>query len=401
MKIDKAKNTIMDTLDKKDITGWKLENKQLCQHEYRPRNYKNYLIKEIPQIKMEEINEDILLSNNLLFNCNAGSGKTYYTLNSIIPILEKNDLSYIVLSTKHCIEKMYTEKNKNSKVIHTFLYNEKQKKKLGNYDYIIIDECGLLEDSHYKLLLEYMTQQQKLIFLGDYSQLSPIGHNAGEDSYINKQQIRKLFDYQIRCIDNYRNKYTPDDYEKMKNGKYEITDFEKKFIFNPKVHSIKKVMESVNVCITRDYMNQLNSFIVDKLGFVDEIDGFKVKRNEHLVAEFRGDQTRRLKLQNKYGVYNAFSYKLIDFSDKEFVLKSETDELLNIPINLFKDNFNYPYCKTLFRAQGESIPINKYLIHEINKMILTEDNKHMWDGNAKDIYNRRLYTALSRVKINK
>ena len=200
MKIDKAKNTIMDTLDKKDITGWKLENKQLCQHEYRPRNYKNYLIKEIPQIKMEEINEDILLSNNLLFNCNAGSGKTYYTLNSIIPILEKNDLSYIVLSTKHCIEKMYTEKNKNSKVIHTFLYNEKQKKKLGNYDYIIIDECGLLEDSHYKLLLEYMTQQQKLIFLGDYSQLSPIGHNAGEDSYINKQQIRKLFDYQTQIL---------------------------------------------------------------------------------------------------------------------------------------------------------------------------------------------------------
>lgn len=398
------RDILLSSLNNKDFDGWKRENKQLDQNKY---NRKDYPEKQQTQLKLTEIKQNHLLNFNILFNCNAGSGKTYYTKNIIIPLLEKNNKSYIVLSTKHCIRKMYAKDNQESKVIQSFQYNETQRNKIKEYEYIIIDECGLLEIPHYRLLLENIKQNQKIICLGDFTQLSPIGSKPSDGSYLDKPFIKDIFDIKINCVDNYRNHYTVEDYDNMRNGKYQLSKRDYQIIYTPDT-PFEKVIKSTNVCITREYMNELNNKIVQYLGFTDKINDMLVKKDELLIAEFRGSETSKQLLQKKYDIYNAFYYKLIDFDNEYITLETETHELKTIPHKLFISNFNYPYCRTLYRAQGESIPEEKYLIHELHKMKFANNQQierlcEYWkctQDELNEMYNRRLYTALSRVQTN-
>ena len=73
----------------------------------------------------------------------------------------------------------------------------------------------------------------------------------------------------------------------------------------------------------------------------------------------------------------------MDYNYETIELKDEINNIHTIHKDLFRDNFDYGYCITTFKSQGDSIPYKDYGIFD-------------WDIIKKD--GRQLYTVLSRIQ---
>lgn len=359
-------------LDKNDFKKWKKEEiKSLPRYnKLNNNNVKFNDYENIMKIKLHDIdNFNNYLDSNLLFDCMAGCGKTYTVINYILPKIK--DKKVLVIATKHSALLEYYQNNIKAKVIHYFIYNGSRKYDFRKYDYIIVDECGLLEHNHYDYMYKNMGANTKFIFLGDNKQLLPFGTKRKDAPPLWNSNIIKLFKYRIIMTDNYRNNYTKKQYYDMINLKYKITNFEKK-LFNR--------YGNFNISMTLKKRDEVNKYYIKN--WVDEFAGLKVKKGGHLICEFSNkDSYAKF---SKLELYNGTSLIIEDYNNEKITLKCKnTNKIFIIDKDLFRYNFNYGYCITSFRAQGLSIPYKDLGLWEMEKI-------------KKD--GRQLYTVLSRIK---
>ena len=83
-------------------------------------------------------------------------------------------------------------------------------------------------------------------------------------------------------------------------------------------------------------------------------------------------------------IFNSCFYNICEYDDENITLADDQDNIYTVSAERFKQNFNYGYCLTLFRAQGRSIPYDDLGIHE-------------WDDIRMD--GKALYTCLSRIQV--
>ena len=371
-------------LDKNLFSGWKQEPikwDKLIKHDFKKPKNNSIKLKDIKIKKFEQIKNwsKLLQNKSILFDCYAGTGKTHVSLNRVLPVLERNLQTFVIIACKHSALVKYYEKEKNAKVIHYFKFNQSKTKELQSYDYIIIDECGLISQSEFEYIYNNIGSKTKLIFLGDKDQLLPIGRNRDLLSQLCYNEVQNLFDVKISMTRNYRNHYTTKNYDDMKQLKFKITKYEKK-LFNR--------YGKLNLAITRNKMNEINQHFIK--GWTDEFADKKVKKGGRLVAEFRVDNkdseskgSINYKEFRDMKLYNGSFLTIIDYDDEIITLEDVEGKQFKINKKLFGPNFNYGYCITTFRAQGLSIPYEDLGIWEFERI------KN--DG-------RQLYTTLSRLQ---
>lgn len=385
------------------LGGYRLEETKL--RNYRKMEVDNQYkkIKPLKEIDIENITDwTPFLNKNLFFDCYPGCGKTHLNLNTLIPAIEnyeeieviKDNMlddgidgyvvkepvtkvikknKYLILATKHSALTPYYNKELHAKVIHCYLFNKNLDKFFRNYDYVIFDEGALLEPSHYTYLFKNLGKDTKLIFMGDRKQLLPYGTPRNSPHPWDNPALLKLFDYKINMNKNYRNDYTKEQYDQMLINEYNLTQFETKLLNR---------YSNLNITMTKKMKNKINKEVIKKFKWVDKFAHLKVKKGGTLICDVGNLKDYPKLTANK--IYNSSFYKIIDYNDQSIkMLNKDTKETIEISEELFKNNFDYGYAITSFKAQGMSIPYDKLGIWE-------------WEKMEKDP--RQVYTVLSRIQ---
>lgn len=353
----------------KDFKKWKIEPVKINNKKSlgKIEEIKDYDSPEIlNNIDAKKTDWEELIKNNVLFDCYAGSGKTFLCLKNIIPLIK--DEKYIIIGAQHKPLSEYYDLGLNANVIHFYTYNQLKKYEFRKYKYIIVDECGLLAPSHLDYIYQNMGTDTKLLFFGDKKQFKPYGYDGVPLLY--NLCILKMFDIIVKLKTNYRNHYTIQNYDDMIKLKYKLTDYENK-LFNR--------YGKINISITRKTRDKINNHYTKD--WIQKFGDLKVKKGGRLLTQFT--KLNKYNELLKLGLYNCMFLTIVDFNEKTIILKTDNNKIIEVPENLFKDNFNYGYCLTAFRAQGMTI---KY------------DDLGLWD--KKYIINNgtALYVVLSRIQ---
>jgi len=333
-----------------------------------------YDIKNTELIEIEETEK--ILSYGTLFDCYAGSGKTYYIIHTLLQEIIKHGLSYIIVSPKHSALSEYYEKEYNAKVIQYFTHaNQTVNNIFSSYDYVIVDECGLLDNSQYEYIYKNIGINTVLLCFGDSDQLLPYGMGYNKHPLLNDLIVNKLFKYKVCIKSNFRNTYTNEEYDNMMKLKYELKEFElNKF----------GIIADINICIKNVTCDEINNKIVETLGaskhHIDEERFIYIKNGMRFISDF--NDVKSYKKLGEMGLYNSCFYEVINFDNTQVTIQNGNKKI-NVPYITLYTHFKYGYAITLYKAQGLSIPYNKIGFHDID----------MIKKNG-----RFLYTALSRIQ---
>lgn len=389
-------------LDKNNLSGWKEEEFKGNKNVIIKNRLLNSGIISLRNKKIEELSnkelDDYIINSNILSDNYAGVGKTYFIINRAIPTikLHKPNARVLVMAVQHTtLDEYYSKFDKDNNVsVHTFASIKYRMKKsalqefnvkpfqFNKFDYIFIDEVGLLNFKYWEFLWQNLTWNHKIHAFGDRKQLPPV---KLEHSPLLNYNIRHLFDIQLTVSTNYRNNYTNADYDKMINNSYVLTDLEKKIVNR---YSYLNVCRYLKTCpkINERYTKDITTSFC----------GLKVEKGTRIICK-TNDLRTPYKGNGffKGGICNNMMFEVIDFDDNKITMKKlslcNDNEPLNntntFTLNTFQfelGDFIHGYAITLHCAQGSSIPYEKIGIHEL------ADIKKIKGG---------MYTAFSRIKL--
>ena len=341
-------------LDTNNWRGWKQIVKPLKWFNEKRKTYSNYAFDEV--ITFELPNK---INNNKLYNCYAGSGKTYTILNDIIPKIENSD--YIIITPCHNAAKEYYKRKLNCKVIQTFKYQNNIPKET----YIIIDEIGLCDREGNNFIYKCFLMGKTIYSFGDYRQLLPIYEKKHFDSI---NYLNHIYSEIIDIRTNYRNQFTIEYYDELIKCDYK----DSLSIEIKKYNSDDYTKADIIICITikqKDIYNKLMSKHLKKTIYDIGCKIVCVTNN----------------LRSKE-IYNNFDFIIKDIQtigNELFYILDDgvTDKYITVNYEELTNNFELGYAITLFKAQGQ----------EYKSFFMPECE-------FKYINGRSAYTLISRLK---
>lgn len=243
---------------------------------------KDYILHE-PKVVKKELatydNVDELLKSNKSFCINAGPGygKTHMIKNKIIPYLQSINKRFIVASSsKESAKKLKEDlENIDCDVIHQLLsvkesHLDKIREDLRDIDYLIIDECSLLEMPMLNLL-EYcklVKSKLRIILAGDINQCD--FSSRYDESFMDTPVFNKIIDHNILTIKWHDKARYSKDYDDFlnklltfKNGGRDkkCIEYIKKY-FKNQVKSVKDCYDDKNeikICWTNKIRKELKT----------------------------------------------------------------------------------------------------------------------------------------------
>ncbi len=324
---------------------WKIEEKEEV-----PMNTSDY-------IPNEEITLDIepLTDKNTIWIDYAGSGKTHYIINKLIPSLKDK---YLVVTPSHASCKDYRQNNIDCKVIQTFSFRSTS---TPEENIIIVDEIGMVNKMGWDFLIRCAMLGKTIYAFGDFKQLPP----PSEKSYYsedNKIMINMIFKNKESLDTNYRNTFTKEYYNKLiksKDNKYLTDEIEK---YSCKDHKKADIV----ICYRNETRKIYNELMLKHLK-INKFDvGCKVVCKTNDLSE--------------YEIYNNFYYKIME-NDGEWVKLYDGIDYYDLELSDIKSNFELGYARTVYNIQGESVKSFYYA---------SEDYRYL-DGTTT-------YTIISRLK---
>ena len=381
-----------EELDNINIYGWKEE--KLKEEEY------------IKSLLEPSINEPLYIHNrpfkhltkfdlnyNILFNCSAGAGKTHTILNKLLKYLidEGYDLKdVLILSSTHKALGEYYNLTTEQKTLlnvdklnvrtmaHYTNTNGQFIKEFKKYKILIIDEVALLGLYHYEFLYKNITPVQKIYGFGDTTQNLPVLHTY--QPLDNELIYKSFFNGYMKLDENWRNNFSKEDYQKMKDLTYEIPQ---------KIKNLIGKYTNYNICIKNDTKEKINLKIIKDKKYNDEygLRYYKTTNKTGYTPFIIGEGCLITSINNnlsKIGIFNNTVFKISKYND-EFIniINIITNEEHKIEKDKFSKNFDYGYAYTDYRIQGASINIE-----EIS----------FWDFGLIKKDGKKLYTCLSRIK---
>lgn len=313
--------------DKTCFAGWKTQETK----EIEKQIYNECSDKYTTFIKNEIDN-----SKNKLYNCMAGTGKTHYILNKILPKIKNK--SYIVLTPSN---NSLTEYRKiipgNCNVIQKYSLSNT----LPTEEIIIIDEIGMFNINDHNILYKLFILGRKIIAFGDFNQLLPVGL----DRPLNNEPYIKMIFGDIQSLEiNYRNDFTQEYYKSIIDDKIDYRSEVKKYSTDNENDA------DVIICYRREQREKYNIQKHESRGY-DKND--IIQKDTPLICITN-------KLGEEYDIYNNF-YFIIDRVDNDGLnvhMKCGTI----IPIKILMNNkyFSLGYAMTLYQVQGRSIKSYHY-----------------------------------------
>ena len=299
----------------------------------------------------------------LVITGGPGTGKTTI-INAIKKILNKNNLSYVMLApTGRAAKRIQESTNDEAYTIHRLLgikpdeafaeYNEENP---IEKDYIIVDEMSMVDIYLMKSLISAIAPTTALILVGDSNQLPSVGPgNVLKDiieTDINTIKLKKIFrqGLESNIIVNAH---------KINNGEYPIlNEAGKDFFF---IEANKNNFDKINDKKFR---------ISDKV--------MQIRNNYDLVVENS--------LSDAEGVYNGDIGFIIDIDNEEYSLEVEfyDGSIVKYKKEDIKD-LDLSYAITIHKSQGSEFEAVIIPMMQVSPMLLTRNLFYTGVTRAKKI----------------
>ena len=372
-------------LDKNNISGWKEEKWNPIEN-----TPEEYLINDMTffirnrKTEYDENDEDTdddpkYKYTRNLFCCFAGVGKTTYFLNTVIPILEANNIKYRVLAPSHAALERYKEAGVPCDVIQKYtLQNE-----IPSEEYIIVDEVGMLDKKGHDLLYKLSLMEKNYEVAGDFNQLPPIEKNCIVDGCnenyfhenFNSRQINSyLYNNQTTpkdLMNNMRNNFPFEYYQLLQNKQIDVLKEVIKY-------STKKPIDAEYVlCRTNKTRDKYNEYIMKEKGLTQTSVGVRLicKTNEFVLNEnpiCNGEVAeiiKKYRLETKNGHANLY-----ELSGGQLFWKKE-----------IKKYFRVAFALNVYNIQG----------NELDSYYWAKEDDHCLKG---DDAGRISYLIISRLR---
>lgn len=327
-------------LDKNDFAGWKEEPLKLESLDVKYSDPTNFSVSFYHK-KQHDINKQ-----SELHKCYAGTGKTHYIINTLIPKLKLENKTFLVLTptNRSTIEFLNSglEHGKEVDVIQTYEYS----KKIPNVDCIIVDEIGMVGRAGHDFLFSVKQQTDVQLFVfGDFQQILPFGETKPITS---PQYERYMYDYIYMMKNNHRNDFPISFYDSIINTS---RDNYARLIQLVNKYSLPrdKLYEAEYIaCYRKSTKDKYNRQCILRYGF-----NSRTSKGVRLIC-----QTRKLK---ELGVYNGQMYIVMGsqkIDKNEYIMVKEynsTDDTYTIPKKAFNKYFDYGYAINIHKFQGSQL----------------------------------------------
>jgi hypothetical protein len=368
-----------------DFNGWKILDKSTYKHiKYAENDFKND--NTVPRT-LELVNDNS--QPRILHTKYAGNGKTHYIMNDLIPRLEKQKITYIVITPTHSTLDELKEAGINCEILAKFCFSNA----IPDEQYIIIDEIGFGDAACHDFIYKLNIKGKAFECFGDFNQLLGVG----EEKPYNQPHYLKYMFSEIRTeFSNFRNNFTKEYYDALINasvGKsYYTTKSGKEksyFYLIEQVNKYSTNSTDAEVCIcfrneTRDYQN--NKILKRK-----KLEPYSVGTKLICVTNALGEE---------YGIWNhkqvdVIGTKIIGKTKKGkhiygTILQLNKSTTICLPEKRVPSHFRHAYCINVYESQGKTF--SSY--HWVKK-----DNSFLKMENRPDkLSNRIAYTVISRIK---
>lgn len=322
-----------------ELDGWKSEEPKLSNYHINLTNNTDLTFDLENKFKKQK---------SEYYNCYAGSGKTYYIINELIPKLK----DYIILTPSHSTLKEYKKKNYNAKVIQSYSFRNT----IPTEKRIVIDEFGLFDRNANNILHKCFLAGKDIYAFGDFRQLKPVN----DECYDNKTYLTSTFLEHKQLTINRRNHFTTQYYDNLIYGKCDNIKEVKKH------HTKDYTKADVIICKKNETVNKYNDLMLKHLNFKD-----KLQVGVKLICKTN-------KFRDK-DIFNDFEFTIIKTTKDKITLDDNTE----FDIKDIKTHFKPAYARTSYGVQGKSYKSFHYALEDMYSL--------KYD-------NRLTYTVISRLK---
>ncbi len=352
-------------LDKTKLNGWKsvqVDFESIGQIEKPVDDRKKISFKRVKNMNN---------NNRILHMQYAGSGKTYYIINILIPNLLTKKIRFIVLTPSHQTLQEYKNAGINCEIIQKFIFS----KGIPDEDYIIIDEIGFIDSASHDVLYKINYAGKSFECFGDFNQLPPIGDDrvCNQPHYL-EYMFNKIYTSEINSNEVYiyekfinkRNNFTKEYYDSLINTTIDIHNEVNKW-------STKNIEDAdMIVCFTHKIRHKYNEKMLDFLGKKKFDIGVKIICMTNKLIDKDIYNHKKFIIYKKYydKVEDIIKY-IIDDNKKKY--KITENELLK--------NFDNGYAVNIHQLQGDTI----------NSFYWCSENNNFMNGNLA-------YTLISRLR---
>lgn len=332
----------------------------------------------------------------------AGTGKSTLIGNIIrcIKFVYSDTVKVSLVSfTGKAVTRLNTEEiGITATTIHRFLNlkdNDKkyEVKSVPAVDFLIVDEASVIDLRLMSVLFNSLENNTKIIFVGDYCQLQPVGagapfQNLFDCNNIAKTELHTIYrQKQNSILLNNANTIKESNYDAIKyNDEFKIIDYkEDKDILN-------RVTEQINCLREEGYSLDDIAILVHNNKLVDEINSSvsnSISKNNKVKSNLFNINDKVIQNINNYekGIFNGEAGKITaieSFKDK-YIIKVRFDfkDKEVIYINEEISQLRLGYAITVHKSQGS----------EYKAVIIVLDNQNIGRYN-----NKLLYVSVTRAK---
>ncbi len=255
----------------------------------------------------------------------AGCGKTLGVIKNVIPKLEEEGKTYLVVSANHSAIADYRSNNISCDVLQSYIWNYET----PNVDVVIVDEIGLCGVQLNDVLCRFKLAGIDILSYGDFDQQYPVSETRHCD---NAEYLDWFYAKKYYKKTNHRNNFTHEYYKSIQDDEVDVLEEVKK-------HNTNDYMEAdVVICITNALCDEYNKKIMDNLKIQSGDIGYKCMcKTNNLLEQFKICNNQLLIVTKNEDGFITF------------------DNQYTIPIKKFtKTYFKPAYARTLYNVQGKS-----------------------------------------------